>query len=51
MGMQEGPIPWTAICMWCDENEVTGRQRRMTFHNVRAMDNAYMKFRADKIAK
>lgn len=51
LGMEEGPIPWTAICMWCNENEIEGAQRGRMFHNVRAMDNAYMAYRAGKMSK
>lgn len=50
-GMGEGPIPWTAILLWCDENEVEGRQRRMVFNHVRSMDNSYLAHRADKMPK
>ena len=48
-GMKEGPIPWTAILAWCNENEVLGRQRSLVFNHVRAMDNAYLTHRAVKV--
>lgn len=48
IGMAEGPIPWTAIRAWCDENEVVGEQREKTFRIVRAMDVAYLKWRSKK---
>lgn len=49
LGMSAGPIPWTAIRMWCEENTVVGRQRWRVFNHVRAMDNAYLKYLADKV--
>lgn len=41
-GMSEGPIPWTAIYLWANEKELVGRQRKLLFHHVRAMDVAYL---------
>lgn len=51
VGMQEGPIPWTAIAWWCQLNEVIGHQRRMVFRHVRQMDIAYLQFKRGKMPK
>lgn len=51
IGMDEGPIPWTAIYTWCEENRVLNPQRRRVFNYVRCMDNAYLKYKAAKIPK
>lgn len=43
-GMSIGPIPWTAIAMWCNEYKLVDGQRRAVFLHVRVMDLAYMEY-------
>jgi len=49
IGMAEGPIPWTAIQLWCNEGCLLGTQRDSVFYHVRRMDLAYMKHQSGKI--
>lgn len=41
VGMAVGPIPWTAIKLYCDEHKIKGEQRDDVFFLVAALDEAY----------
>lgn len=54
LGMSVGPIPWTAIKLFCDEHEIEGEQRDDAFYLVKALDDAYREYldkQADKDKK
>lgn len=51
IGMSLGPIPWNYIDDYCDRTTVDGDQRDAMHHHVRAMDNAYLKFKEDTAPK
>lgn len=38
----DGPIPYTAIVVWLDENEIEGEDRDRTVAILRRMDAAYI---------
>lgn len=51
LGMGEGPIPWTAVGQWCDEQGITGEQREDVRYHVSKLDTVYLEHRASKTAK
>jgi hypothetical protein len=51
LGMSEGPIPWTAMNTYCEAFEITGEQKHDLFYIIRSLDNAYLKYQADKQEK
>ena len=42
---QEGPIPWVAIHLYCEDNEIVGDQKSSLLYLVRRMDTAFLDFR------
>lgn len=44
IGTAEGPVPYTAVVQWMDENEVYGDQRSNGIRILRSMDSAYLDF-------
>lgn len=48
IGEGEGPIPWTAIRVWCEEFRLSGQEREDVFYYVREMDLAYLKYNRSK---
>ncbi len=51
IGMEEGPIPWTAIDTYCFRFELESEMRDDMFHFVRSLDNEYLRFRKSKSGK
>jgi hypothetical protein len=47
-GWSVAPIPWSAMKEYAEVLELDDEQRESMFYLVRAMDNAYMDFRARK---
>ncbi len=50
-GMGLGPIPWTSILQYANENDVQGIQRQALFHHVRSMDLAFLRYNKSKEKK
>ncbi len=50
-GMSEGPIPWTAMNTYCGVYGVEGEAKQDFFYLVRALDNAYLDYQAEKQKK
>lgn len=49
IGMGEGPIPWTAVEMYCESNGIYASQRADFHYHISEMDEAYLEYRAGKI--
>lgn len=47
VGLDEGPIPWTAIRDYANEHRIVGDMRSDLFHHVRALDNEYLRKRGE----
>ncbi len=47
-GFGEGPIPWSSIERYADRWELDEDDREELHQHMRAMDKAYLKFRASK---
>lgn len=45
VGMGEGPIPWTAISAFCNENGIYGECREDFFYHIEHLDVAYLTYR------
>ena len=41
--MGVGPISWLSIDHYCDALSIEGEQRELMHHNIRAMDDAYVR--------
>lgn len=48
IGFGEGPIPWTAIYMYCQAHEIEGEQQEDMFYHIQQMDSTYLEFKAKK---
>lgn len=48
VGMAEGPIPWASILDFAYLNDIDGEQLEELCYQVRAIDNAYLKWRGEK---
>jgi hypothetical protein len=48
IGSAEGPIPWTAIYMYCEQYEMYGEQREEVFYHVKKLDGVYLDHVASK---
>lgn len=48
LGFAEGPIPWLAIDRYCEANDIEGEQREDLHFHVRALDRAYLQWRANQ---
>lgn len=46
-----GPIPWSAIQIYCDAYEIKGEQREDVFYHVQHLDTAYLEWAAKKIGQ
>ena len=51
LGMAEGPIPWTAIDIYCNSYTIVSEQREDMHMFIRSMDNAYLKYQESKRKK
>lgn len=51
IGMNEGPIPWTAMITYCEVLEIDRDERERFIYLVRKMDEAYLSYRADEMKK
>lgn len=49
IGQVEGPIPWTAVEMYCQSHELFGAQKADFHHHIAVMDHAYLDERAKKL--
>jgi hypothetical protein len=49
--MSEGPIPWLAVDSYCNTNGIEGEQREDLEHHIRALDTAYLDYRAKQAEK
>ncbi len=47
----EGPIAWTATNTWAEVHGLCGEQREDLFYFIPQMDEAYLKFKAKKVAE
>lgn len=45
---EEGPIPWTAISIYCERKRFDSETTYDMFYLIRAMDNNYLKWKAEK---
>lgn len=45
---EAGPIPWTAIEMYCHSYELEGAQKEDFHFHITEMDSAYLDYRARK---
>lgn len=44
IGMEEGPIPWSAIDGYCNSLELEDDQREDMFFFIRKLDSAYLDY-------
>jgi len=44
IGMGIGPIPWTAVNDWINQNDLTQDQAETLRHHIQAMDQAYLEW-------
>jgi len=51
LGFGEGPIAWTTIEQYAQQNDYTGEQRDMLHYHIRQLDNTYLKHRVEKNKK
>lgn len=49
--MSAGPIPWHAIHLYCEANEIVGEQREDVFYHVERLDKSYLDWLAKKQKK
>lgn len=47
-GMSPGPIPWTAVMAYADDQQLYGMDRDDLLYLVRAMDTAYLNHAEDQ---
>lgn len=43
-----GPIPWSAIHIYCDAHYIEGEQREDVFYHVQHLDKSYLDWSAKK---
>lgn len=44
----EGPIPWIAMRDYCEDSEIYGEDRFYFYELIAKMDQAYLKYKAEK---